>query len=433
MSIVIPAIKGKMGTTEYFESKMGARELVTGVRPAQDLDEWASMRIDERLQRELDERRVKREISPYVADNPDRFFGSLIVLVYEGEVHYESIEDLVAKIPMAYRSLSEDIGFVTIDGGSLIVLDGQHRWKAIQQVIQGDVQGKYSLDVPNDELPVIFVKHESARKTRSIFNRLNRYAKKTGRGDDIITSEDDGYAIVTRQLLDEGAPFGVVDPSDDHKRDVIVNWKSNTLSARSTKLTTISAIYDSVKLVLNSDGVTKIDPKNRPEVEELSEYYERAERFWKTVLDGLRPYREALADPKRIPKMREDEAPYSLLFKPAAQTALADGLLRATDTGLSLEEAVERADRIPWSMKADLWRGIMIRPNGTIDVRGEARTGAAQLISYLIAADKMTDEQIDAVYKAYNREKGYDVDQPALMEQQGREPQPLPEPVAAMA
>ena len=128
-----------MGSTNFFEAKMPARELVHGVRPARD-DEWASMSIDERIQREPDRKRILTEIAPDIARVPDRFFGSVLVLVYRGEVHFESIKDLGSKIPAAYRSVAADIGFLTIDG-VLVVLDGQHRLLALQHVVQGDVDG----------------------------------------------------------------------------------------------------------------------------------------------------------------------------------------------------------------------------------------------------------------------------------------------------
>ena len=47
-----------------------------------------------------------------------------------------------------------------------------------------------------------FIESRDGQKTRRIFNKVNRHAKPTGRSDNIITSEDDGYALVTRRLLD---------------------------------------------------------------------------------------------------------------------------------------------------------------------------------------------------------------------------------------
>ena len=68
------------------------------------------------------------------------------------------------------------MGFLTIDGGTLIALDGQHRLLALKDVCENPTEGDYSVQVPNDEVSVIFLNHESAQKTRSIFNTVNKYA-----------------------------------------------------------------------------------------------------------------------------------------------------------------------------------------------------------------------------------------------------------------
>ena len=46
--ITLPAIKGKIGTTEYYLTSMSARELVSSVKPADELEEWESMTIEEK-------------------------------------------------------------------------------------------------------------------------------------------------------------------------------------------------------------------------------------------------------------------------------------------------------------------------------------------------------------------------------------------------
>jgi DNA sulfur modification protein DndB len=105
--------------------------------------------------------------------------------------------------------------------------------------------------------------------------------------------------------------------------------------------------------------------------------------------------------------MREDNAPYSLLFKPAAQIALFRGLIRAIDgKRLSLHEAVKRANKVDWKMASPLWKDVIIRPNGTIDVRSESLARTEQLIAYLIAADKMSKEEVAAIKSNYNSAKG---------------------------
>jgi DNA sulfur modification protein DndB len=392
MALVIPGVKGHLGNTDFYQATMKVRDLVQGVRSASELDEWTTMSIEERIQRDPDLKRVKEQIAPYIAESKDRFFGAMVVLVYKGEIYFDSLRDWVSpKAPRAYQSVSDNIGVLTIDGGSLIMLDGQHRLLALEKVIKGEVIGSCREDVPNDDVCVIFIQHESNEKTRRIFNKVNRYAKPTSRGDNIITSEDDRSAIIARQLLSEGAPLGVKARGSS---DVIVEWKSNALAVRSTKLTTISAVYETVKLILKGENVA-LDPNNRPSEEELNQYYETVEEFWSVVLEGLPPYREVLEDSSRIPQMRKDDQPYSLLFKPVGQLALFRGLIAATrENRLMLREAVRRASKIDWQMSSEIWTNILVAPSGSM-LRGEQPpVQGGKLIHYLIAADKMTEEEI---------------------------------------
>lgn len=410
MALVIPCVKGRLGNTDFFQATMKARDLVQGVRPANELDEWTTMSIEDRLQREPDLKRVKEEIAPYIAESKDRFFGAMIVLVYKGEVYFEGLKDWISnKAPRAYQSVAEHIGILTIDGGSLIMLDGQHRLLALEKVIKGEVTGEYREEIPNDDVCVIFIHHEGNEKTRRIFNKVNRYAKPTSRGDNIITSEDDRSAIIARRLLNEGAPLGIKARGSS---DVIVEWKSNSLPVRSTKLTTISAVYETVKLILRSYRIT-LDQNTRPQDEELNDYYEIVEKFWNTVLEGLQPYKEALKDSSQIPLMRKDEQPYSLLFKPIGQLALFRGLTAATqDNRLGLSEAIKRANKIDWRMEADIWTHILVAPSRSM-LRGEQPpVQGGKLIHYLIASDKMTKEEIANFQQEYNIAKALDVDEP---------------------
>ncbi len=425
MALVIPCIRGRMGDTDYYMARMPVRDLIQGVRPATELDRWASMGIEERMQREPNETRIKQEIAPYIANAKDRFFGSLIVLVYRGEIHFENlVRDLKVSIPKAYGSQAEDIGFVTIDGGDLIVLDGQHRLLALEMVLKKTVTGDCSDDVANDTISVTFINHESDQKTRRIFNKLNRYAKTTSRGDNIITSEDDGYAIVTRGLLEDGAPLGLSDAIGES----IVNFKSNTLGTRSKQLTTISAVYETVKVILDHEGIKHFDEKHkivRPSEEELATAAECVNRFWHTVLTRLKPYKIALQDMGSIMKMREDTEPFSLLFKPAAQVTLFQGLTLAMDRGLSLEDAVDRANDIDWRMSSPVWKNIIVNPNGTINAYAEARDRTAELIAYLIGSDLMDEGMLEAFKNKYCLAWGYDRHNPDPESEEPALPQPV--------
>lgn len=410
MATTVPVIKGQMGDTEFFEAKMTARELVAAARPAREMDGWANFSIEERLQRELNEKRVRDEIVPYLARSKDRFFSSILVLIYKADVTYEALDEIVGKgLPAAYKSIAKDIGFLTINGGELIILDGQHRMAALREVIQSSgTQGEFAHQVPNDELAVVFVDLDDSEHIRRLFNKINRNARQPTRGDNIIMDEDDGYAILTRWLVRAGEPLGY----KDTKGDLIVNWKSNTLADRSTQFTTISAVYETVQSILGhykmQDEFNVKKNVVRPSQERLEEGYDHVKQWWSTVLDGMDAFKAALANPASIPAMRADGEPTSLLLKPASHIVLFRALVRAVDLGLTLEDAVARANTIDWDITSDLWRDVLIAPNGRIIARNENYDTAADLITYLIASDKMTDEAIENVREHVAKFKGED-------------------------
>lgn len=126
--------------------------------------------------------------------------------------------------------------------------------------------------------------------------------------------------------------------------------------------------------------------------------------------------------------MRKEDQPYSLLFKSAPQIALFKGLIAATrDNRLSLYEAVQRANKIDWGMSSDIWTNVLVTPSGTMARAQQAQNLGGKLIAYLIAADKMTKEEIEAVHREYNLANGIDINDPDI------ELKPLPKPVVEVA
>ena len=152
--------------------------------------------------------------------------------------------------------------------------------------------------------------------------------------------------------------------------------------------------------------------QERPAEEDLETYLSYASEVWAGLLQGMEPYQKAISDPKEIPGMRKDTEITALLFKPAAQIALVDSLLRAVDNGsLKVAEAIERANRIPnWSMKASLWEGVCIKESGAIDAGKEARRRMASLLCYLIACDRIDEELKFETWRIFNEARRKDVD-----------------------
>ena len=437
MPITRPCIRGQMGSVKYYETTLTARELTNSVRPARETDDWASASIEERIQRDINTARIRKTIVPYLAQHPDRFFGSFIILVQTGEIEYEPLGSIVDNLPAAYRSASKDIGFLTIGKGELIALDGQHRLVSFREVITaGGTLGKFASKVGDDEVCVLFIEHENAQKTRRIFNKVNRHAKPTGRADNIVTSEDDGFAIITRRLLDRDRNAPLASRTIGGEDIEMVNWTSNTLSQRSTKLTTLSAVYETVTDILSDAGFTGFSEKENPVAPDeatLDSAYEVAAQWWKALLK-MGPLAAAVADPSSIPEIRFSNSNRStLLLRPVGQVALVRGLVLAgqrVQGKLSRPELIRRADQIDWSASgSSMWRDVIVRPDGRMIARTESYALASRLLAYLVAPEFTTEEEKHVLWSEWNEVRGHDPHAPVDELAEHQIPEDLPKPI----
>jgi DNA sulfur modification protein DndB len=439
----VPALRARMGSTTYYQTVLTARELTATARAASESDKWASASIEERIQRELDFKRIQTELVPYLAKHPDRFWGSLIILVTNGSVEFEALTEVVGKVPGAYRSAVDSMGFLTVERGEHIALDGQHRLRALRDVITaseylGEEQGK----VGDDGVSVLVIEFETNEKTRRIFNKVNRHAKPTGRADNILLSEDDGYAIVTRMLLDadRDAPLAPIE-QDGKAPQWLVNWKSNTLSRRVKDLTTISAVYETVLDIMKFSGYDDWEEKKlqvRPSPEQLDEAYAIPAEWWQKMLTKLDAFNNALADLSTVTEVRFAEDPpyheHTLLLRPVGQIALVKGVIAAIANSkgkLTLDEALRRVNQLNWSVSpTSYWRGTIIREGGRMVARAEAYNLAAKLIAYLIGDEYLTDGQRTLLWSEWNTARDKDVTSQLADIEPELQPEDLPTPVS---
>lgn len=396
-------IKAKMGDTTYYISKISAGELIDKVGIAKELPEWPDMTAEEKMQRDCDVKRIVEEIVPYVIEDPDRFFSSLIVDIYSGydEIRYEPLSAVIEKIPEAYAVPMKDMGYITLPGKErLIALDGQHRLLSLKIAIRG-IMGvpagtkmfaainnlQPHPEIANDELSVIFVEHTNTAKIRKIFNKINKYAKQTSRSDNIITSDDDTFAVIARRLIQEGGPLAPIYGIE------LVNWKSNTLSQRSKNLTTLSALYTIAETMLKE---YRYSAKQLPSVEDLDNAYAEAEHFWTVALsqvNAFRQYLELTRDNKPVSALRES----NLLLKPVTQMALAHVALMAKKKGIALESLADKLNQIDWSFDNKMWFNILVigSANKKMITGKDSIRAAGMVISYLVMGDSMTRSEQD--------------------------------------
>ena len=397
-------IKAKMGNTTYYISKIAAGELIDRVGIAKELPEWPDMSAEEKMQRVCDIRRILEEIVPYVISDPDRFFSSLIVDIYTGfqEIKFEPLSAVIGSLPAAYAVPMEDMGFITLPGKErLIALDGQHRLLSLRIAIRGQMGVPAGIklssiqnlkphpELANEELSIILVEHTDTAKIRKIFNKINKYARQTSRSDNIITSDDDTFAVIARRLIRQDGPLAPVGGID------LVNWKSNTLSQRSKNLTTLSALYTIAETILKDDGFST---KALPSADALDAAYQEAADFWTLCLNNIQAFQDYLELTRRdepVSKLREE----NLLLKPVTQMALAHVALMARRKQVAWGEIVDKLNSIDWRFDNDLWYNILVigSANKKMITGKESIRSAGAVISYMVLGDRMTRAEVDDV------------------------------------
>ena len=259
-----------------------------------------------------------------------------------------------------------------------------------------------AIELADEEISVIFVEGKDALKIRKIFNKVNKYARQTGRGQNIITADDDIFAIISRRLFSRGQILEKIGKNE------LVNWSSNTLSQRSKQLTTVSALYTIAETLAKDRGWTsKTMPDNKDEIDEV---YEENVAFWKALLEGMdmyKKYLELTREDKPVSQLRDD----NLLMKPVTHMALAHVAYYAKQKGIEWNTVVEKLNKVNWSMDHSLWFNILVVPakKKKVITGKESIKAAGLVISYMVMGERMSEDEVaevrEIIRNATNDEK----------------------------
>ena len=403
-------MRGRFGSTDYYIVTMPAKELTERLVIPKEMEGWADLSLEERYQRDINYNRVRRQIAPYLVQDDDRFFGAfLVTMLYADDTEFEPMTKIFGeKVPNLYKSAGGAFGFLTFEGKEILVpLDGQHRLAALDFAITGKDEKQQPIkdldprtDVAEDICTVILIKHDPM-KSRKIFNKVNRYAKKTSKAENLITADDDVIAVIVREAV---VGFDNIIP------DVLVNAKSNTLTVRASEFTTLSTLYEGTKYLLE-DTHGKINTEVLPDKATQGVMKKEAVEFWETLCSTVELFSAALHDPTEQgdDRRREIRADY-LLGKPVAQWALVQAVVQlceedgATGHRTSLKDACQRVNRLGWSVSELRWQQVLM--NGDRVVSGKSAVNfASQVIAYWLGR-RLDDESASELRERYNNQGG---------------------------
>lgn len=246
---VFPAIRGIQAGREYYVSMCPLRLL-----PKIFLFNEEELVPELRAQRLLNRGRLP-EIARYIVENKNSYVFSAITASIDADVRFKPADGLgesglvgLLHVPMNAR---------------FIINDGQHRRAAIETALRD------APELADESIAVVFFHDKGLERCQQMFADLNRYAVRPARSLSVLYDHRDDKAMLAKMVVSRLPAF-----------QGLVEMERSTLSARSRRLFTLSAIYTATSSLLSNF-----------ELEEPEERAKLSAAFWKGVAAHMPEWR----------------------------------------------------------------------------------------------------------------------------------------------
>ena len=218
--VSFPAIRGIQAKREYYLVMCPIRY----VTRLFSFDEKGEVPAKMRAQRVLNQSRVP-EIARYIIENNDNYCLSAITASVDGDIEF---------VPVAERGGNRNIGTLIVPmEARFIVNDGQHRRAALQLALEECPK------LADETIAVVLFIDAGLKRSQQMFADLNKHAVRPTRSLGILYDQRDPMAGMVRNLVQSVPVFN--------------GWtelEKTTISNRSTKIFTLSNIYQATQMLL---------------------------------------------------------------------------------------------------------------------------------------------------------------------------------------
>jgi DNA sulfur modification protein DndB len=229
---VFPAIRGIQASREYYVSMCPLRLI-----PKIFLFDEEELTPELRAQRTLNRSRIP-EIARYMTENQLDYVFSAITASVDGEVRFSPINDEPETTRNGLLRINMDAKF--------IINDGQHRRAAIEMAIKEEPK------LGDESIAVVFFVDRGLERSQQMFSDLNRHAIRPSRSLGLLYDHRNDMSQIAKLVGIKSLAF----------KDVVEMEKS-TLSERSRKLFTLSAIYTACQALLDSTQTNDADAASK--------------------------------------------------------------------------------------------------------------------------------------------------------------------------
>lgn len=222
-----------------------------------------------RAQRTLNVARVP-EIASYLIENPKDYTLSAITASIDAAVQFE---------PSADTGLGQNIGTLSIPmDAQILINDGQHRRAAIEVAVRDNPEIGY------DNIPVLFFIDEGLDRSQQMFADLNKNAVRPSDSISTLYDRRDQAAELARHIVRNVDIFSR-----------LTDFEKSSISNRSSKLFTLSAIKNASKALLRVSKGQIISSEDRA----------IAVSFWTVVAEQMSDWQMANRKKVATSELRE--------------------------------------------------------------------------------------------------------------------------------
>lgn len=374
-STLLPALRAVVGDWNYYVTTLTFREVAALVKAPDEIHE--RKKLADWIQRSAIDKHASA-ISTYLQKTPQRFLGSLIVGVYGGAPNWTPVavnipeEDGIAEELIA--NLEGRIGLLHFSGAEkLFAIDGQHRVAGIKEALL-EISPDDALF--EDSLSAIFVAHDpkteiGKQRTRRLFTTVNKKAKIVSKAARIALDEDDGFAIVTRRLIDSHWLF------EDQRKFVLYGSTGSLPSTDSTSITSVVGLYELVKDLHFGDSDFG---KERSDESSIEEHLQYCSDYFDELLNVIPEYKDVFVKAKHKPGYYRTPERNHMLFRPMGQRTFARAVQLLVSRGITLSDAVTDLAGADLYLQNDEWQYILWDPISATMIANKVLMAEAQLL-----------------------------------------------------
>lgn len=218
-AVSFPAMRGAQASREFFVIMCPLRYL-----PRLFLFDENEVPPELRAQRALNRSRIPTLVQ-YVLENRDDYVFSALTASVDGNMTFE---------PSDSGSNGSRLGVLHIAMDSrFLINDGQHRRAAIEEAMKSDPS------LADETIPIVIFSDEGLSRSQQMFADLNRHAVRPARSIGVLYDHRDDDSGIARLIVINSNFFRTV-----------VEMERSTLSPRSRKLFTLSALYGATQSLL---------------------------------------------------------------------------------------------------------------------------------------------------------------------------------------